>query len=63
MQDVHAEGRQLGEIRILRQLLTRRFGALPDWAEQWLQSAPLADLEYGSDRVLDASSLESVLLG
>ena len=28
-QDVHPEGQQLGEIRILRQLLTRRFGALP----------------------------------
>ena len=57
-QGVHAEGQQLAEARILRQLPTRRFGPLPDRAERRLQNAPLADLECWSERVLDADSLE-----
>jgi len=59
-QDVHTEGQQLGEARILRRQLTRRFGPLPDWAEQRLQSAPPADLERWAERVLDAPTLDAV---
>lgn len=46
-QDVLAEGRQEGQTkgrqaeatRLLRSLLTRRFGPLPDWADQHLSQA------------------------
>jgi len=67
-QDVHTEGKlegklegqQLGEARILRRQLTRRFGPLPDWAEQRLQGATLAELERWAERVLDAPTLDAV---
>ena len=73
--DVFAEGERLGEQRgeqrgrqqeaaslLLRQL-TRRFGPLPDWAEQRLQSAPLSELESWAERVLDAPTLDAVWTG
>ena len=63
-QDVHTEGRiegqQLGEALILRRLLTRRFGSLPDWAEQRLQRATAAELEEWAEQVLDAPTLDAV---
>lgn len=67
-QDVHAEGKlegrregqQLGEVLILRRQLTRRFGALPAWAEQRLERAEPAELECWAERVLDAERLEAV---
>jgi|GEM_PF-1277202 hypothetical protein len=53
-QDVHAEGKlegqQLGEALILRRLLTRRFGPLPDWAEQRQQDAMPTELECWASR-------------
>ena len=70
--DVFAEGERLGEQRgeqrgrrqeaasLLRRQLTRRFGQLPDWAEQRLQTAPLAELESWAERVLDAPTLDAV---
>jgi hypothetical protein len=67
-QEGHREGRQegrregipQGEALILRRQLTRRFGPLPDWAEQALQAAPPERLEALADRILDADSLDSV---
>ena len=55
------EGRQAEATRLLRSLLTRRFGALPDWADQQLSQATTDQLEAWALRVLDADSLESVL--
>ena len=63
-QDVFAEGEQRGRqqeaVNLLRRQLTRRFGPLPDWAEQRLQGATLAELELWAERVLDAPTLEAV---
>ena len=55
------KGRQEGEARVLRRLLTRRFGPLPPWADDRLALASEAELEGWTDRVLDARSLEEVL--
>ena len=56
------QGQQLGEALILRRQLTRRFGPLPDWAEQRLQGATPVELESWAERVLDAPTLEAVWL-
>jgi predicted transposase YdaD len=54
------EGRQEGEMVMLRRLLTRRFGLLPEGVEQRLHAATVQDLERWADRVLDAQRLDEV---
>jgi len=54
------KGLQQGESRLLRRLLTQRFGELPAWAEARLQEAALEQLETWSERVLEAGSLEEI---
>jgi hypothetical protein len=54
-------GRQEGEAALLRRLLERRFGALPDWALDRIAAADTAALEDWGLRVLDAGSLDDVL--
>ena len=55
------EGRQEGELAILRRLIEKRFGSLPPWAEQRLTSASTEQLEEWATRVLDAASLQELL--
>ena len=62
-QEGKQEGRQEGEARLLRRLLTLRFGPLPDWAEQHLRQATTDQLEAWALRVLDANSLAAILGG
>jgi hypothetical protein len=45
---------------MLRRLLTRRFGPLPDRVEQRLHTATVQDLERWAERVLDAPHLDEV---
>jgi hypothetical protein len=54
------EGMHLGESKLLRRQLVRRFGPLPDWVEQRLEEAKESDLEYWAERVLECTSLEEV---
>lgn len=54
------QGQLLGQVSTLRRQLIRRFGPLPDWAEQRLSQADEASLLQWTDRVLDAVSLEAV---
>ena len=54
------KGRLEGEALLLQRMLTRRFGPLPDWAQQRLRSASSEELETWADRVLDAQRLEDV---
>lgn len=54
------EGIQQGEALVLRRLLARRFGELPDWVEERLTQASRQELETWADRVLDAPGLEAV---
>ena len=55
-----ARGIPQGEAQILRRLLTRRFGALPELAEAKLSQASNETLELWADRILDAATLEEV---
>jgi hypothetical protein len=41
------QGVPLGEAKLLRRLLIRRFGALPAWAESRVEQAGEASLRYG----------------
>ena len=54
------EGRVEGESRLLRRLLERRFGVLPEWASEQLTSASEKDLEAWGEAVLTAPTLEAV---
>ena len=54
------QGLQQGAATLLRRLLTRRFGPLPEWVEQRLTQSGQADLERWADRVLDAPTLADV---
>jgi predicted transposase/invertase (TIGR01784 family) len=55
------EGRKEGKADTLTRLLQRRFGDLPTWASQKIADAELSTLEEWSLRILDATTLESVL--
>jgi len=52
-----------GEAKILRQLLLKRFGPLPDWVNEKISKADTSQLEFWSLQVLDASDLEAVFTG
>ena len=55
------QGRQEGERKLLRRLIEKRFGPIPDWAEERLASRSAPELEELSLRVLDAQSIEDLL--
>jgi hypothetical protein len=55
------EGRQEGELTILRRQIEKRFVALPAWATEKLAALPASELKDLSERVLDAKSLEELL--
>ncbi len=55
------EGEKEGEAKMLTRQLQRRFGDLPPWASQKIANADLSTLEEWSLRILDATTLESVL--
>lgn len=46
---------------MLRKLIMRKFGDLPDWADARLQSATDAQMEAWVGRILDADSLDELL--
>jgi hypothetical protein len=49
-----------GEQLLLSRQLRKRFGELPEWAEQMLKEASGGMLEIWSERILTAASLEDV---
>ncbi len=55
------KGELKGERKVLRRLIQKRFGAIPDWAEERLAARSAPDLEELSLRVLDAQSIEDLL--
>jgi hypothetical protein len=55
------QGVQQGRYVLLERILTRRFGTLPDWAQQRLKTAPSELLDRWAERVLEAESLQGVL--
>ena len=54
------EGRQEGEAALLKRLLARRFGALPDAVQVRLTTATIDQLEEWAISVLDAESLDEI---
>ena len=52
------QGLQQGEVRVLRRLLTRRFGQLPAWTEAKLQEAVPEQVEHWSEGGLDVEHCE-----
>jgi len=54
------QGMQQGEAAVLKRLLHKRFGELPEEVELRLHKATLEQLEVWTDRVLDAQTLAEV---
>lgn len=54
------EGRLEGESKLLKRLLERRFGVLPTWVSDKLDSATEQDLETWAEAVLTATTLDAV---
>jgi hypothetical protein len=61
MQQGIQEGRQQERVRLLIRLLEHRFGPLPDWARDRIQTGESAALDKWALRVLDVETLEDVL--
>ena len=55
------EGRQEGERALLSQLIQKRFGSLPEWANQRLSQASEQELSNLSNRLFEAQTLEELL--
>ena len=60
LQEGALRGEQRGELTILRRQVEKRFGVIPNWAEERL-GKPTAPVEDLSLRLLDAASLEDLL--
>jgi predicted transposase/invertase (TIGR01784 family) len=60
-QEGRQEGRHEERASMLTRQLQRRFGDLPTWASQQIADADLSTLEEWSLRILDATTLDSVL--
>jgi hypothetical protein len=54
------EERELEAARLLRRLMKRRFGEVPQWAEEKLSSADAEQLEEWAEQLVIAESLEDV---
>ena len=62
MSGARAEGIEIGEAKVLTRLLTKRFGPLSPDVAQRLQAATPEQLELWADRILDAPTLDAVLV-
>ena len=54
------QGQKQGEIKILKRLMSRQYGPLPDWVDERLKKATPEDLERWTDLVLDERSLDDL---
>jgi hypothetical protein len=55
-----AKGLLQGKVAILKRMLVRRFGELPEWAESRLAAARAQELDRWSDCILDAGRLTDI---
>ncbi|WP_163560293.1 DUF4351 domain-containing protein [Halomonas sp. NO4] len=55
------EGRQEGEARLLAKQMSLKFGDLPAWAQDRIETASTEQLEAWAERILTADSLEALL--
>jgi len=56
------EGLHTGELTVLLRQIEKRFGALPRWVRVKLEDMPPAELENLSERVLEAASMDELLI-
>jgi flagellar biosynthesis/type III secretory pathway protein FliH len=61
LQEGLQQGVQRGELMVLRRQIEKRFGTIPNWAEERLLTFPAHELENLSVRVLEANSIEELL--
>ena len=61
MQQGMEQGMQQGEAAALKKLISLKFGELPHWAEEHIQSAGLPELEVWLEAILTSDTLESLL--
>jgi hypothetical protein len=61
MQQGVEQGMQQGEAAALKKLISLKFGELPHWAEEHIQSAGLPELEVWLEAILTSDTLESLL--
>jgi hypothetical protein len=54
------QGIEQGEMMLLRRMLAKRFGDLPEAIKMRLSQASIADLELWGDRILDAQTLTDI---
>jgi hypothetical protein len=57
---VYQRGREEGQLDLLRRLIERKFGRLPEWVEQKLSQSSAQEIEAVGVRVLDATTLEDL---
>ncbi len=62
MQQGIQQGIQQGEMAIIKHQLTRRFGQLPEWANERLAQASSDELKLWADRLLDAASIDEIFI-
>ena len=55
------QGMQQGEAAALKKLISLKFGELPHWAEEQIQSAGLPELEVWLEAILTSDTLDSLL--
>lgn len=60
MQQGIKRGVHQGEVKVLRRLLTSRFGPLPSWVDPRLEQGGENELEIWAERVLASEKLEDV---
>ena len=61
MQQGVEQGMQQGEAAALKKLINLKFGELPHWAEEKIQSAGVPELEVWLEAILTSDTLESLL--
>ena len=54
------QGRAQGEQLLLRRLIEKRFGSIPEWAKTKLASLSIPEIERIGERIFEASSLDSL---
>ena len=54
-------GKLEGERELLRRQAAKRFGPLPSWAEDFIATRSLQQIEELADRVLEVNSLDNLL--
>jgi len=54
-------GRQEGERQLVLRMVEKRFGAVPPWAKQRIESMSVVDLEAAGIRLFDVQSIEELL--